>query len=44
VLSIVKFSESENPVDISSLSPGIYWVRLSDDSDNLIGTEKIVLQ
>jgi hypothetical protein len=44
VLSIVNFSKINNPLDVSSLSPGIYWVRLHDDSDNLIGTEKVVLQ
>jgi hypothetical protein len=44
VLSIVNFSKIKNPLDISSLSPGIYWVRLHDDSDNLIGTKKVVLQ
>jgi hypothetical protein len=44
VISLANLSKKRNQIDLSSLSPGLYWVRLSDDSLNLIRVQKLILK
>ena len=44
VFSLTNLTKTKIHVDISSLAPGLYWIRLFDNSEILVGIRRLILQ